>query len=85
MTKKMKTKKKNKKILALIVCLLALLPSSMYAQFSFDVTSVEAYINDHKEQRSLLPWSVARGALLRRMSMMECLECMIFSNDTRSA
>lgn len=56
MTKKMKmkTKKKNKKILALIVCLLALLPSSMYAQFSFDVTSVEAYINDHKEQRSLL-------------------------------
>ena len=53
MTKKMKTKK-NKKILALIVCLLALLPSSMYAQFSFDVTSVEAYINDHKEQRSLL-------------------------------
>lgn len=54
MTKKMKTKKNNKKILALIVCLLALLPSPMYAQFSFDVTSVEAYINDHKEQRSLL-------------------------------
>ena len=48
MTKKMKTKKKNNKILALIVCLLALLPSSMYAQLSFDVTSVEAYINDHK-------------------------------------
>ena len=39
MTKKMK--KNNNKILALIVCLLALLPSSMYAQFSFDVTSVE--------------------------------------------
>ena len=52
MTKKMK--KNNNKIMALIVCLLALLPSSMYAQFSFDVTSVEAYINDHKEQRSLL-------------------------------
>ena len=55
MTKKKKTKKKkNKKNLALMVCLLALLPSSMYAQFSFDVTSVAAYINDHKEQRSLL-------------------------------
>lgn len=53
MTKKMKMNNNNM-ILALIVCLLALLPSSMYAQFSFDVTSVEAYINDHKEQRSLL-------------------------------
>lgn len=53
---KMKTmmKNNNNMILALMVCLLALLPSSMYAQFSFDVTSVEAYINDHKEQRSLL-------------------------------
>lgn len=30
------------------------------AQFSFDVTSVEAYINDHKQQRSLL---LARSTL----------------------
>lgn len=52
--KKMKTTKTKNKMLALMVCLLTLLPSSVHAQFSFDVTSVEAYINDHKEQRSLL-------------------------------
>ncbi len=38
----------------LLICLLAFLPSIAKAQFGFDVTSVEAYINDHKEQRSLL-------------------------------
>jgi hypothetical protein len=33
---------------------LALFPKPAKAQFGFDVVSVEAYINDHKEQRSLL-------------------------------
>ena len=56
----MKTMKKMKKIMmknnlvAVVVILLALLPSPVNAQIGFDVTSVEAYINDHKEQRSLL-------------------------------
>ena len=53
--KKMKTKITMKnRFVAFVVILLALLPSSVNAQFGFDVTSVEAYINDHKEQRSLL-------------------------------
>lgn len=42
------------KLLTMLVCLLALLPSVAKAQYGFDVTSVEAYINDHKQQRSLL-------------------------------
>ena len=45
---------KNKKILYIMLCLLALIPMSAKAQLGFDVVSVEAYINDHKEQRSLL-------------------------------
>ena len=49
---KKRTMKNN--LVAVVVILLALLPSSVNAQLGFDVTSVEAYINDHKEQRSLL-------------------------------
>jgi hypothetical protein len=45
--------KKNRKI-AIIAILLTLLPTMARAQYGFDVTSVEAYINDHKQQRSLL-------------------------------
>jgi hypothetical protein len=45
--------KKNRKI-AIIAILLTLLPTISRAQYGFDVTSVEAYINDHKQQRSLL-------------------------------
>jgi hypothetical protein len=37
-----------------MLCLLFFIPMSAKAQFGFDVVSVEAYINDHKEQRSLL-------------------------------
>lgn len=51
-TMKKRTMKNN--LVAVVVILLALLPSSVNAQLGFDVTSVEAYINDHKEQRSLL-------------------------------
>ena len=40
--------------MAILICLLTLLPSGAKAQMGFDVTSVEAYINDHKQQRSLL-------------------------------
>lgn len=42
------------KLVPMLICILALLPSVARAQFSFDVVSVEAYINDHKQQRSLL-------------------------------
>ena len=44
----------------IILLLLVLLPSVARAQYGFDVTSVEAYINDHKKQRSLL---LARSTL----------------------
>lgn len=37
-----------------MVCLLVFFPFSAKAQFGFDVTSIEAYISDHKQQRSLL-------------------------------
>lgn len=49
----------NHKHLAIIVVLL-LLPIKGMAQWTFDVVSVEAYINDHKKQRSLL---LARSTL----------------------
>lgn len=49
-----------KRTLPVIVVLLALLPGIAKAQWTFDVVSVEAYINDHKKQRSLL---LARSTL----------------------
>lgn len=42
------------------IILLALFPKTALAQWGFDVVSVEAYINDHKKQRSLL---LARSTL----------------------
>ena len=39
----------NSKIMAILICLLTLFPSGAKAQMGFDVTSVEAYINDHKQ------------------------------------
>lgn len=44
----------------LILFALAFLPSLAHAQWTFDIVSVEAYINDHKEQRTLL---LARSTL----------------------
>ena len=41
-------------ISCMIVTLLCFFPKEACAQFGFDVTSVEAYIHDHKQQRSLL-------------------------------
>ena len=49
-----------KRLLWITVVLLALLPSVAKAQWTFDIVSVEAYINDHKKQRSLL---LARSTL----------------------
>lgn len=46
--------KMTNRILLLMVVLMTMLPNVAKAQFSFDITSVEAYIYDHKEQRSLL-------------------------------
>ena len=56
-TENMKTMKKttvNSKILTILICLLTLLPSVAKAQVGFDAVSIEAYIKDHKQQRSLL-------------------------------
>ena len=49
-----------KRALLITIVLLALLPDVVKAQWTFDVVSVEAYINDHKQQRSLL---LARSTL----------------------
>ena len=50
----------KKKILCLMLCFTFCLQSKVMAQFSFDIPSVEAYIADHKNQRSLL---LARSTL----------------------
>ena len=44
----------------LVVLMIMFLPNVARAQWGFDVSSVEAYINDHKKQRSLL---LARSTL----------------------
>ena len=49
-----------RRYLLIAVVLLALLPGVAKAQWTFDIVSVEAYINDHKKQRSLL---LARSTL----------------------
>lgn len=49
-----------KRMLLIAVVLTVLLPEASHAQWMFDVPSVEAYINDHKQQRSLL---LARSTL----------------------
>ena len=57
-----------------VLLLLALIPNIGRAQSTFDVTSVEAYINDHKEQRSLLlarSTLEASNKLLHNYSMKE--------------
>ena len=56
------SKKRRKDIVRtlLVAILLLVLPSKTFAQWGFDVASVEAYINDHKKQRSLL---LARSTL----------------------
>lgn len=48
-----------KRFLVMVV-LTVLLPGAVKAQLMFDIPSVEAYINDHKQQRSLL---LARSTL----------------------
>lgn len=48
------TTMKSKIFLYMAMCLMLLVPKTARAQLGFDVVSVEAYINDHKEQRSLL-------------------------------
>ena len=48
-----------KRTIQIAVVLFALLPGIAKAQWTFDIVSVEAYINDHKKQRSLLLASTA--------------------------
>lgn len=43
-----------KQYLIIGLLLITLLPDAAKAQWTFDIVSVEAYINDHKKQRSLL-------------------------------
>lgn len=43
-----------KKTLFTLLALISIFPTIAKAQFGFDVVSIEAYINDHKQQRSLL-------------------------------
>ncbi len=49
-----------KRALLITAVLMTLLPGIARAQWTFDIVSVEAYINDHKKQRSLL---LARSTL----------------------
>ena len=49
-----------KRTILIAITLLALLPDVAKSQWTFDIVSVEAYINDHKKQRSLL---LARSTL----------------------
>ena len=42
------------RITLILLCLITQFPTLCNAQYGFDAASVEAYINDHKEQRSLL-------------------------------
>ena len=49
-----------RRLVLIVAMMLVLLPNVARAQWTFDVTSVEAYINDHKKQRSLL---LARSTL----------------------
>ena len=49
-----------RRLILIVSLMLMLLPNVARAQWTFDVTSVEAYINDHKKQRSLL---LARSTL----------------------
>lgn len=49
-----------KRTIQIAVVLFVLLPGIAKAQWTFDIVSVEAYINDHKKQRSLL---LARSTL----------------------
>ena len=57
-------------ILGLILMLLV--PLSAKAQWSFDVGTVEAYINDHKQQRSLL---LARSTLEHSNKLLHEYSC----------
>ena len=49
-----------KRILVILLFMVTLFPFKSFAQWTFDIVSVEAYINDHKKQRSLL---LARSTL----------------------
>ena len=49
-----------RKSIIVISILLTFLPGKVWAQWSFDVPSIEAYIHDHKNQRNLL---LARATL----------------------
>lgn len=51
-----KVNSKIRKVVRTILLMIVLIgyQQEVHAQWSFDVPSIEAYINDHKKQRSLL-------------------------------
>ena len=51
---------------AFILLMVATFPLKVSAQWNFDIVSVEAYINDHKQQRSLLLARCTNTAARRR-------------------
>ena len=61
----------------LVLFMFLALPSKTFAQWGFDVSSVEAYINDHKKQRSLL---LARSTLEYSNKLLHS-----YSNDATKA
>ena len=68
---------KSMKQYLIILLLLTMSPRVAHAQWTFDVVSVEAYINDHKQQRSLLlarSTLEASNKLLHNYSMKETVE-----------
>ncbi len=51
-----------KRTIQIAVVLFALLPGIAKAQWTFDIVSVEAYINDHKKQRRTSRIPIHRSA-----------------------
>ena len=70
-----------KRILRIAALLLFLLPGIAKAQWTFDIVSVEAYINDHKKQRSLL---LARSTLEYSNKLLHEYSCKEVKNTYTS-
>lgn len=54
------------------ILILCLMPSVLHAQWDFDLATIEAYINDHKKQRSLL---LSRSTLEHSNKLLHQYSC----------
>ena len=61
-----------KRTMMILLLMISLFPQFAKAQWTFDVVSVEAYINDHKKQRSLL---LARSTLEYSNQLLHSYSC----------